>query len=236
MGFSKRVITALVFSLFTAASSFAQLPSGSIVIYNEAYNINLLFNSDYNAQISTAAGNHPENIYYNISDSWIEVFSGEAIKGFTSWPQMQYTDSEGFTRLYEPQNGDFIQGDLLWSLSNEILIDGPDGDSDSENYILLKFNKPLAQGNYSSLIEELGSGQFLSVSNDMGLGNISSVEWSPESPDEIVLYISGATNIPSPSTISFKLKSGLLQAQDGSTLSQEYLNVSKTVVNTHYGE
>ncbi|KDR94966.1 hypothetical protein SAMN02745945_02794 [Peptoclostridium litorale DSM 5388] len=236
MGFAKRVITALVFSLLTAASSFAQLPNGSIVIYNEGYDISLLFNSDYDAQINAAASSHPENIYYNISGTWTEVFSGETAEDFKSWPQIQYNDPDGFTRLYGPQNGSPIQSDLLWSLSGEILIDGPDGDPDSENYMLLKFNKPLAQGDYTSLIDDLGSGQFLSVNNDIVLSNISAVEWSPESPDELVLYVSGAANIPSPATISFKLKGGLIKGQDGSALSQEYLGVSKTVFNSHYGE
>ncbi len=238
MKFIRILSLAVTISAIMAFSAFAQIPKGSIVIYDKAYDINLLFDSNYDVQISSAANEHPQDIFYNLTGEWVDIFSDKIVQDFDSWPQIAHTDSNEFTRIYKPQNGYQIQSDLKWTLSNEILIDGPDGDPDSENYILLKFNKPLAYGKYTASLTDLSSGfgHFLSVDGNLGKSNIAAVEWHPESPDELVLYISGAAHIPSPSKISFKLKSGIIKSQNGYTLPPEYLDISNTVWNPHYGE
>ena len=236
----KTLLLAVTLCAATAFSVFAEIPApkGSIIIGNEGYDIDLLFDPDYDAQISLAASESPESIFYNLTGEWISLFSGEIVQDFDSWPPAYYMNSDGTVTIYDPYGNELVS-ELKWTLSSEILIDGPDGDPSSENYILITFNKPLANAVYSSVLADLsssGAGHFLSVDGKLGESNIAAVEWHAESPDELVLYISNAANIPSPSQISFKLKSDVIQSEDGDTLPPGYLDIGKTVTNIHYGE
>lgn len=238
MKFIKTAALAFVLFPFMTFSTFAQIPSDSIVIYDRAYDTDLIFDSDYDLQIRAAANEHTESIFYNFNGEWKDFQSQKVVEVFDSWPSITYIDSTGFTKLYRSQNGSLIPSDIRWSMSTEILIDGPDGDPDSENYLLLKFNKPLADANYSAILADLsdGFGHYLSVDGNTEKSNIAAAEWSPDTPDELMLYISGAANIPSPSQISFTLKDDVIKSQDGGVLSPEYLEISGTVWNMHYGE
>jgi len=241
-GFFKEIFRsgalALSAALLICTPSFAQIPENSVVIGDKAYHVSLAFDSEYDLQIGRAFSDNPGTAFLNIGSGWKNLVSGESLAEFNLWPEIEYIDSEGFVTLYSSKNSGEIQSSLKWSVSNEILIDGPDGDPSSDNYILLKFSKPLASADYSSAVEyaDVASGSTLLVNGQTGIANIAVVEWHPETPDCLYLYLSGAANLPSPSTISFKLKSGAVSAADGSSLSDEYLQIARLVRNSHYGE
>jgi len=238
MNFKKLVSVAVATTMLMGSTSFAAIPENTLVAGAKAYDMTLLFNAAYTQQINAAANAAGGALYYNSGSGWKNLFTDEALTDFSGWPQIMHVNAAGATTLYAAGNGTALQQELAYMVGNEILIDGTDGDPNSDNYIVVTFNKPLvAPGNTNFLDSYIeGENKLLMVNGETDIGNIFDVVWDQARPNELMLYIAGAAKIPSPSEISFKFNYGAIKATDGSTLSEEALAANSTVVNTHFGE
>jgi len=118
---------------------------------------------------------------------------------------------------------------LTYTTGNEILSNAND-----EKYVLVTFDRALANANYSDVIDTWSAGQKLKVNGDLGVADITDIQWDSGNPKELKVFVSDAADIPSSSEISFKFKSNAIYATDGGAIPANKLTVTKSVTNAYY--
>jgi len=212
--------------LLMGGAAYAQIPDNSILLGDKGYAVELLFDDEYTAQIQESANDASGYLYYNLGAGWKDIFTGEDIADFDSWPQVEYTDAEGTVKWYDSKNGNPIAGGLTFEVGSEIMWDGQD------YYLPVTFNVDLA-GPDTTLLEDLDPEtegyQHLSVDGDTSIADIFVPEWSAEKPEEIRIMLKHPEAIPVGSEISFTFKSGELVGVDESTILDGNLQAVQTI-------
>jgi len=219
----KRILSlATVASMIMGSAAFAAVPANSVVLGDEGYAVELLFDNDYTAQIQAAANQPGAALCYNLGAGWKDIFTGNDITDFSTWPQISYTDAAGATTVYDVENGDPVAEGLSYTVNPVVQYDGTD------YYVQVTFNKELnALG--ADVLADLGDNQYLSVNGELDVAGVSDIAIDEENAAAVNVYLTGAAAIADTDTIAFTFNEGAIVAADDSELAAEDLDVSVTL-------
>ena len=96
MKVNKKVVSfATAATMLLGTASFAAVPTNSVVLGDEGYSVDLLFGTDYLAQINGSIADADGALYYNLGDGWKDIFTNAVLtdEQLGAWPQVSYTDA-----------------------------------------------------------------------------------------------------------------------------------------------
>ncbi|AHM57340.1 hypothetical protein EAL2_c20590 [Peptoclostridium acidaminophilum DSM 3953] len=115
--FKKTISLVAVILLTGTTPAFAEVPKDTMIIGNQAFNIRLMFDPSYKAQILDAMryananpdseGNRPYYYKINQMTQWRTVFGKTPLteEQIDQWPEITYINSDGESTVYEAGNG-----------------------------------------------------------------------------------------------------------------------------------
>ncbi|AHM57339.1 hypothetical protein EAL2_c20580 [Peptoclostridium acidaminophilum DSM 3953] len=121
MKLKKVICLATAATMLMGSAAFAEVPKDTMIIGNQAFNIRLMFDPSYKAQILDAMryananpdseGNRP--YYYKINQmaQWRTVFGKIPLteEQIGQWPEITYINADGESTVYQEGNGDPVE-------------------------------------------------------------------------------------------------------------------------------
>lgn len=235
MKVNKKVVSfATAATMLLGTASFAAVPTNSVVLGDEGYSVDLLFGTDYLAQINGSIADADGALYYNLGDGWKDIFTNAVLtdEQLGAWPQVSYTDAEGNTAIYAEGNGDVIAEGLAAAAASDIKVE------DGTYYVEVTFNKALGAdvtnpdvttgilAPYGTEVDADGFPMHLHVNGVAGEANISGFDWDLTGATPVAkLWLKNATTLTDGDALQFVFNDAVVDA-DGVALANATIDIA----------